>query len=285
MNRRLQDLTEDELTAHLRGNLRQRAQGIGIGDDCAVVEGNRLLKVDCVTEGRHYLPETSAIMVGRKAIARVMSDFAAMGGVPDSFLVTCGLRSSTPLAYITELYRGMDKICEELGGYIIGGETCAVPEGAPQFFSITGYGHCLGAPILRSGAKVMDLIFVTGALGNSFQSDHHLEFTPRLEAARWLVEKATPTAMMDLSDGLARDLPRITKASQVGYQIDQGVLPLRSGATTETALTDGEDYELLFTLSPEKATALAEAPFLVTQIGTVTETTLTPLVGGWDHLE
>jgi len=179
---------------------------------------------------------------------------------------------------------GMDNLCAEYGGYIVGGETCSVPEESPQFFSITGYGEC-SKPVLRSEAELGDGIYVTGELGNSFSSNHHLNFIPRLVEAHWLMENARPSAMMDLSDGLAKDLPRLTKASEVGYKLDLKSLPLRKGADQNSALTDGEDYELLFTLSPQQEQALGETSFPVTKIGVITSEIMTPLSGGWDHLQ
>ncbi len=284
MSRPLHDLSENELIAKLKAEIRTSPGAIGIGDDCAVLAGNQLLKTDSVIEGRHYLATTPSAQVGRKALARVMSDFAAMGGEPDSFLITCGLRASSQLDYLLALYRSMDALCAQYGGYIVGGETCTVPEHAPQFFSISGYAHCPQAPILRSGAAIGNLLYVTGDLGNSLESSHHLNFTPRLQEAAWLVQNARPSAMMDLSDGLAQDLPRLATASGVGYSLNLEALPLRKGATTQMALQDGEDYELLFSLPPEFAASLAKAPFTATLIGSITKDTPNPLSGGWDHL-
>ncbi len=284
MTQPLHNLSEDSLISGLRSSLRQPPEGvIGIGDDCAVLPDNTLLKTDCVIEGRHYLPDTAPKQVGRKALARVMSDLAAMGGHPEYFLITCGLRASTDYGYLQALYAAMDALCAEFGGYIIGGETCSVPENSPQFFSIAGYGSC-AHPITRSGAQLGDGLYVTGELGNSFSSGHHLDFTPQLSEAAWLVEHARPSAMMDLSDGLAKDLPRLAQASKVGYDLTPALLPLRAGAQIENALNDGEDYELLFTLPPEIEPALSHAPFPVTRIGQICAETTTPLTGGWDHL-
>ena len=285
MNTPLHELTEDQLITEIMSRLRAAPNNvIGIGDDCAVLPGNQLLKTDCVIEEKHYTRETSPAQVGRKAIARVMSDMAAMGGVPEYFLVTCGLRSTTSVDYIQQLYSGMDAPCKQYGGYIVGGETCSIPDDSPQFFSITGHGICK-QPILRSGAILGDDIYVTGKLGNSFNSGHHLNFTPRLAEAAWLIENAPPSAMMDLSDGLARDLPRLANASRVGYHITRELLPLRDNATIEGALTEGEDYELLFTLPATQSETLKKAPFPVTQIGKITCKTTTSLGEGWDHLK
>ena len=284
MSPRITPLSEDALIAALQQKLAAPPEGTtGIGDDCAVLEQGQLLKTDCVVEGKHYLPDTPAHLIGRKAVARVLSDIAAMGGTPEYILITCGLRPDTPLSYIEELYDGINTLCREHQTYVMGGETVVLPSGSAPFYSISGYGRA-DTPILRSTAQVGDLIYVTGSLGNTFLSEHHLLFTPRLQEAQWLCQHACPSAMMDLSDGLARDLPRLAHMSHIGYQIDLESLPLRAGATIESALSDGEDYELLFTLPPHLAPHLSQAPFTCTHIGQMTETTASPLSGGWDHL-
>ena len=275
----LHTLTEDDLIRRLSAQLATPTDTVGIGDDCAVIGQGTLFKTDNLIQGRHYLPETPPELVGHKAIARVISDFAAMGGSPQYFLVTCGLTPDLSVEYVEAVYRGMNAISQQFSCYIIGGETSSIS--SEPYFSISGIGTT-SHPILRSGAQIGDLIFVTGSLGNSFHSQHHLHFTPRVAEALWLQEHARPSAMMDLSDGLARDLPRIAQLSKVGYTLDLDALPLRAGADTKTALTDGEDYELLFTISPELAHLLDKATY--TQIGTITTDTPHSLEGGWDHL-
>ena len=279
----LYDIDEDTLTKLLKSILvAPPYESVGIGDDCAVTDEGLLLKTDCMVEGRHYVKETPSEKVGQKAIARVLSDFAAMGGEPSELLVTIGLRQSTKVQYVKDLYMGMDRIASEFGCVIVGGETTSVDEGNSNFISISGTGKLLGTrPCLRSGASVGDLIYVTGALGGSFPSDHHLDFVPRLAESKWLVENCFPSAMMDLSDGLAKDLPRLSRASQVGYQLDYQSIPIRPSYNVEHALKDGEDYELLFTVAPSQADLLKGGPF--TQIGEITKGVITPLDGGWDH--
>lgn len=282
----LQDLSEDQFLAEIRSLLPPPSEGtIGIGDDCAVLSDGTLLKTDCIIEGRHYLPDTPPEQVGHKAIARVLSDFAAMGGRPHALLITIGVRKSTPLTYLKSVYQGMQSCAHSHGASIMGGETNSIPETSSPFFSISGTGYTTPhSPILRSGAQLGDYIYVTGTLGNTYHSQHHLLFKPRVTEARWLSHHTRPTAMMDLSDGLATDLPRLTKASQTGYQLTPKTIPLRSGATLTEALTQGEDYELLFTIPPHFATKILTAPFPVIRIGTITRETPHPLHGGWDHL-
>lgn len=282
----VQDLTEDELITQITQLLPQNEVAVGVGDDCAVLPDGTLLKTDCVIEGRHYLPETSPNLVGRKAVARVISDMAAMGGTPLHLLVTLGLRKNTSIHYVKELYAGMIEIGKNYGAHIVGGETTCIENASAPFLSISGTGKLLSdTPLLRSGAEIRDGIYVTGELGGSFPSEHHLRFTPRVKEVEWLLKKARPTALMDLSDGLARDLPRLAHASQVGYTIQPDSLPVRESFTIENALQDGEDYELLFTLPPHLKKSILEAPFPVTRIGEMTEETPVPLTGGWDHFK
>ena len=139
---------------------------------------------------------------------------------------------------------------------------------------------------------------VTGRLGGSLASGWHLDFVPRLEEAQWLAAGAggedagmRPSAMMDLSDGLAKDLPRLARTSGVGYRVDLEALPCREGVDTEAALRDGEDYELLLTIAAGKWEDLkrrwekAFPNLLLTRVGEITETVETPLEGGWDSLQ
>jgi thiamine-monophosphate kinase len=127
----------------------------------------------------------------------------------------------------------------------------------------------------RDGAKAGDWIFVTGPLGGSFKSRRHLKFIPRLAQARFLVENFKPNAMMDISDGLSGDLNHILKASRVGARLDQASIPRHKGASLSQALNDGEDFELLLTLSPKRALSLMDwqvqkKSFYFYPIGTIT---------------
>jgi thiamine-monophosphate kinase len=214
------------------------------GDDCAVLPGGGLLTCDPVIEGIHYPPDTPPYRVGWKAMARNLSDIAAMAGKPQYAVVSLGLRPGTPVRYVTELYRGMRAVagkCE-----IVGGDTAHVRN--EQFIVVTILGHA-DKPVLRSGAKPGDIVFVTGPLGGSFQSGKHLTFTPRLREAHWLAQNYHIHAMMDISDGLASDLQRLAESSRVGFDICSEKIP----GKLPGALTDGEDFELLFTVSPRDA--------------------------------
>jgi len=292
MKKRLRDLGEDALIARILKDFPGGGSlSVGPGDDCAVVDPGqgplRLLKTDAIVEGIHFLPDADAEKVGWKAMARVLSDFAAMGGKPEHLLVTVAVDADRPVAWMDGLYRGIRKCLAKHGGLLAGGETSRLPQGA--LISVAGEGSVERKHlVLRSGGKPGDLVLVTGRLGGSLRGKH-LSFTPRLAEAAWLVEHLRPTAMMDLSDGLAKDLPRLAAASGCGFEIADK-LPANPGCTRGQALGDGEDYELLLTV-PEKrwkaaATAWKQAfPKLpLSVIGRLTEPGKgTELTGGWDH--
>ena len=257
----LRDIGENQLLRGILPLLPQRSDTlVGPGDDCAVVRvpgsmDDWLFTTDPVIERRHFLPATPARLVGRKAIARAVSDIAAMGGTPQWILVDLVAPASTPLSRIRGLYDGLIAAARAWDLGILGGDTA---EGDTLELHITGVGRIpRDTAILRSGARTGDLIYVTGALGGAYLpgSRHHLLFEPRLEAGRFLAEKKFATAMMDLSDGIAADLPRLLDASRRGVQLDAAAIPLSRAARKTPhplhhALCDGEDFELLFTIAP-----------------------------------
>ena len=269
---------------------------VGPGDDCAVVEGGargeaELLKTDCLVCNVHFLPESAPGKVGWKAIARTLSDFAAMGGWPRHLLVTLAVPPGCEMRWAEQLYRGMNKCARAYDCSIVGGETSSVPPGAPVMISVAGTGTARRSQVvLRSGGRPGDLLFVTGRLGGSLRG-RHLTFTPRLLEANWLVRNFTLHAMMDLSDGLARDLPRLAAASGCGFLLEQDSLPRSRGVTVEQALCDGEDYELLLAVSARTAKRLVrewrgQFPELpLSLIGSLTADQQSGLSGGWDHFE
>jgi len=228
----------------------------GVGDDCAVLRGQGtylLFKTDAVVEGVHFTSKTPAHLIGRKALARALSDIAAMGGRPLAALVTIGLPPNEPVARLRGIYRGLEKIARELKVNLVGGETTRA---RGLFLSIALLGECRGHhPVLRSTARAGDLLYVTGRLGAT-QARRHLTFTPRLAEGEWLARHHIASSMMDLSDGLGADLPRLARASRLSFRVDPKALPRARGATVEAAWNDGEDYELLFTVSPSRAKTL-----------------------------
>ena len=291
--KRLRDLGEDALIARvLRGFPGGKTLAVGPGDDCAVVDPGRgplrLLKTDAIVEGVHFLPGTPPEKTGWKAVARVLSDFAAMGGSPEHLLVTVAVDAGRPVAWMDGLYRGIRKCLATHGGVLAGGETTRLPAGA--LISVAGEGK-VGRKhlVLRSGGQPGDLVAVTGRLGGSIRGKH-LTFTPRLAEAAWLVRQLRPSAMMDLSDGIAKDLPRLAAASGCGFEI--GDIPVTRGCTREQALGDGEDYELLFSVSERNwksaihswDSAFPKLPLNI--IGRLTKPGATMILkGGWDHFD
>lgn len=266
----LRTIGENGLLRKILPLLPQRPEvRVGPGDDCAVVHvagsaDDWLFTTDPVIERRHFLPETPARLVGRKAIARAVSDVAAMGGTPLWILVDLVAPAATPLARIRGLYAGLIAAARKWDLAILGGDTA---EGDTLELHITGVGRIpRGAAILRSGARAGDLVYVTGALGGAYLpgSRHHLLFEPRLAAGRFLAENKFATAMMDLSDGLAADLPRLLDASRRGVRLEAAAIPLSRAARATPhplhhALCDGEDFELLFTVAPRNRARFAAA--------------------------
>jgi thiamine-monophosphate kinase len=290
------DLSEDELVKRLTRRLPAGGRVVaGAGDDCAAVRvpGRKelqLLKTDCLLEGVHFLKEHAGEKVGWKALCRTISDIAACGGKPDAALVTIAAPADLDVGYLVAVYRGLRRAAQRYGVSIVGGETARSP--GSLFISVALTGWVKRARlVLRSGGRARDVVFVTGRLGGSFQSGRHLKFTPRVEEGRWLARNFDIHAMMDLSDGLGTDLPRLAKASRKGYAVDLKAIPRHRGCTVEQAVADGEDYELLFAVAPREATALEAAwrrkfPGLpLTRIGALLadRTRRTPLTAGYTH--
>ena len=247
---------------------------VGAGDDCAVLDlglPDKLLlfKTDAIVEGIHFTRETPPEKIGHKALARCLSDIAAMAGTPTAALVTIALPKNFDPAFVRKIYDGLNALAREHSVAIVGGETTTNPERI--LISISLLGHVSrGKATLRSGAEVGDAIFVTGELGGSL-AGKHLEFAPRLTEARWLAQHFSIHAMMDLSDGLAGDLRHILKASRVGAELLTTAIPISRAAKLASraessakppllaALTDGEDFELLFTVASKDAVPLMDA--------------------------
>lgn len=293
----LRDIGEDALIARLVGLVPRDPQpAAGPGDDCAVIDPDplyatlQLLKTDALVGGVHFLPDTPARAVGWKAAARVVSDFAAMGGHPERFLITVALPAETEVAWAEDLYRGIGDCLTAFGAVLAGGETSRVPPHSAPVIAIAATGS-VPRPhlVLRSTAHPGHALLVTGSLGGSSHGKH-LNFTPRIEQTNWLVANCKPSAMMDLSDGLAQDLPRLAAASGCGFELDEACLPRSPGCSVAQAVGDGEDYELLLAMEPDRVAGLlgcwsAVFPDLpLTVIGRlVAPGTGGALSGGWDH--
>ncbi len=296
----------------------------GIGDDAAVFtldpKWEMVVTTDLMAEGIHFrLDYTSPQLLGRKALAVNLSDVAAMGAVPRFFLFSLASPKALGSDFLDGISEGMMELAREHNVILIGGDTCASREGL--FLSITVLGSCLrGTAVGRNGARPGDLVCMTGVLGAAALGlrlleagkrlnatltpeewtavSRHLDPQPRVTFGYRLAEQGIVSAMIDISDGLSSDLTHLCHESGVGCELWMDALPLASGATMQDGLNGGEDYELLFTLPPDRHLCLQrlqeEFPELpVTTIGIVTESTerflieggvRAPLVaGGYDH--
>jgi thiamine-monophosphate kinase len=258
---KLRDLGEDRLLDQLLPALPlgRTPKAFGAGDDCAVVEscvGRNLLvlKTDCIVEGVHFSSGAKAIDVGWKAMMRPLSDFAATSAVPQFALVTLIVSERTTLDWIKKLYRGLRRAAKRFEVSIVGGETSSTPGPAVISVSVVGFVE-RNRSISRRGGKAGDDLFVTGRLGRALKRKH-LQFMPRIAESRWLTKHFSIHAMMDLSDGLGVDLPRLARASKLGFNIELENLPLSRGAKIDAAISEGEDYELLFAISPRERSRL-----------------------------
>jgi thiamine-monophosphate kinase len=267
---------------------------VGVGDDCAVLDiGSKqrevLFKTDAVVEGVHFRPDDAPSQIGHKALARGLSDIAAMGGSPTAALITLGLPSGRDPAWAGGVYAGLNSLAERQRVAIVGGETTTSPERAFLSVALLGWVN-QGRAVLRSGAQVGDAIFVTGELGGSL-AGRHLVFEPRLDEAGWLVAHFDLHAMIDLSDGLAGDLPHILHASGLGAELLAEAIPISRAARQAArespgakspltaALTDGEDFELLFTVMSSDAVPLLDqwkARFPKVRLGCIGKITAEP---------
>lgn len=304
---------ESELLRHIYARSANLAAqfphvAVGPGDDCAVIRtplgDSVLLKVDQLVAGRHFTANTPLDLIARKAIARPVSDIAAMAGTPTAALAAGTLPKND--SSTNDLFDALSRWAIHFGAPLVGGDIAihALTD-APLTLSITVLGrpHATRGPVLRSGALPGDIVYVTGALGGSFEPTtglgHHLTFEPRLAEARWLADTLGTNlhAMMDLSDGLGRDATRLADASRAALTLDARLVPpSRPGLTWDQVVADGEDHELLFTADPH-AILPERCPFTgtpITRIGLVSpgagcriQTPAGDFVDarerGWDH--
>ncbi len=276
---------------------------VAIGDDCAVyrphgAKEDLVFTTDMMHEGRHFLAEThSAQDVGYKAIARALSDIAAVGASPRFSLLSLALTAKTDQAWVEQFYKGYLSLAMAHGAPLIGGDTAKAD--AVSCDVIVCGGVPRGKALLRSGAKPGDGIFVSGELGGSALGlrtragaawKRHVRPKPRLELGFHLRANKIASACMDLSDGLSTDLHRLVKASGVSADLE-GPLPTFEGASLEEALHGGEDYELLFTAARKVRVGEEFKGLRLTRIGTIMKEGRTqvtwrgqPLPAlGWDH--
>lgn len=288
--------SEGEFVQWLRGLAPRASKRVrmGVGDDAAVVRVARdrdlVLTADLSIEGVHFTarlhPPRS---VGHRALARSLSDIAAMGGIPRFALISVALPRGVSRAWVEEFYRGAMDLAARYRVEVIGGDTSIVRRTAMIDVTLAGEVP-RGRGLLRSGARPGDLIFVSGRLGLSARGleilksqagkskrnrgeapdgpetaaavKAHLYPEPRCPLGRWLQRAGIPSALMDISDGLSTDLMRMCEASGVGATVDAARIGGPLGVTPEhslkLALNGGEDYELLFAVHARKAAKLPQ---------------------------
>ncbi len=293
---------------------------IGIGDDMAAIATESpdsgalrgtgvlsplvLLKIDQALDQVHFdLATHTPREAGRKAVNRCLSDCAAMACLPRAILISVALPQSAGDDFARELFLGSRDAAAVFNCPLVGGDTAIWNQRLA--ITVAAMGTAEHDPIRRSGAKPGDIVCVSGQLGGSILG-RHMTFTPRVAFSQKLATAANIHAMMDISDGLAMDYPRLLAASGCGGVVDTRRLPVhpdaRNLATQDGqpawrhALSDGEDYELLFTLAASDFPLIAnlDTDVPVTAIGTVTGsgplqlilpdgTAISWPVGGWEY--
>ena len=281
------------------------ATPFGIGDDCAVLPASarrQLVTVDPVIYGKHFDDAVPARAVGEKLLKRNLSDIAAMGGRPRAAVVALALDAKVSTRWLAAFYRGVAATARRHGVPIVGGDIAQQPSGFAATLTLIGEAST-GRILTRRGAKNGDWIYVTGLLGGSLLG-HHYRFTPRLKEGRWLAARPEVRSMMDLSDGLAKDLAALTPENAIPA-LDGAAIPISAAARRQArtsgkpalhhALADGEDYELLFTLSSRANCAAFESAWKrkfktrLSRIGRFARTTSSAHINlqalhGYEHL-
>jgi len=281
LRERKHTVTEPEWIEKLRvssGLPRSPGVVLGIGDDCAIVRPpgaseDWLYTTDMLLEGVHFLREThSPGDIGWKALARGLSDIAAMGGEPRFCLVSLAVTPDVNERWLDQFYKGLLDLAKQSGAALIGGDLAATDR---IMCDIVVAGTVpRGKALRRDGARPGDGIYVSGALGGSALGlatargkawARHKRPEPRLALGRFVRTGLKATAAMDMSDGLSLDLHRLCAASRAHAQI--GEPPIYRGASLQQALHGGEDYELLFTIPPRTAVPAAFEGLSLTRIG------------------
>jgi thiamine-monophosphate kinase len=221
----------------------------GIGDDCAVIRparGRSLLTVDPLIYGVHFDTTVPPRAAGAKLLRRNLSDIAAMGGRPLAAVVALAIDGRVSLAWLEQFHRGLAAECRRQGVPLVGGDVARLSGSFVATLTLTG--EAPGRILTRAGARVGDWIYVTGVLGGSLASGHHYRFKPRLAEGAWLARRAQVRSMMDVSDGVAKDVAALTPGGAAAA-INASLLPRRNGASVRAAVSDGEDYELLLSVT------------------------------------
>lgn len=260
-NKTLSSIGEIRLTEKIMALLPGKSATIVVppGDDSAAVRitddgQDVLLTSDPVISGIHFDPKTEPGLIGRKAAGRVISDIAAMGGAPAWLLLNIAAPEHTDPSVITGIVKSAQALAAEFEASVVGGDVAKAP-----VLSVNAFCAGLvpsGKSVTRAGASAGDLVFVTGTIGGS-RDGRHLSFQPRVREGIWLRRNSFPSAMIDITDGLATDLRHIMSASRAGAELMQSGLPLSDNIrdlpeehAVNRALTEGEDFELLFTVHP-----------------------------------
>ena len=287
---------------------------LGIGDDAAVLDQGAfadpdrsgvIVTTDAISDGTHFmLGDQPLELVGRKALAVNLSDLAAMAARPVAATVSLSIPRGFGLDQAKQLFAGIERLSQQFQVPVVGGDTNVFD--GPLTICVTAIGTPMVWPVWKmSGAKSGDVILVSGHLGGSILG-RHLTFEPRVELAEALAAKYTVNSATDISDSLSLDLNALTTASGVGAVLNREQIPIANAAKIlaadsgkspiEHALTDGEDFELLITVTPEVADRLLsdhQVPGKMTRIGKITDTPglwseddghLTPVsVSGYTH--
>jgi thiamine-monophosphate kinase len=229
----------------------------GIGDDAAVIQANEdklVITKDSLVYNKHFDDQAPPELVGAKLLKRNISDLAAMGATPSYAVIACLLPPSTSILWLEKLYSGLNSTANDHSISIVGGDLTSTFEDLA--FTLTLLGPGPTKPLTRKTANPGDTLWVTGSLGGSIVSKH-LKFDPRLEEGKWLAQFEGVSSAMDVSDGLAADLLNLCPEN-CRIELDSDAIPISEDAESlaiktgssaiKHALTDGEDYELLFTL-------------------------------------
>jgi thiamine-monophosphate kinase len=276
----------DLIRGFLRGGAPLPAEvRVGPGDDCAVV-GSLAISTDLSVEGVHFRRDwLRPREIGWRAAAAALSDLAAMGARPVGVLVSLSVPPADAGSFATALMLGAREAVEAVGGVLLGGDLTRSPAGVAVDVVVVGESE---RPVLRSGARPGDGLWVTGELGGAAAfvrarvqggrprrgaRSRFARPEPRIAAGRWLAERGIATAMLDLSDGLAGDATHLAAASGVAIDLQLDDLPVHTAADPELALRGGEDYELCFTASDlhaeTRSAFAADLGLRLTRVGTV----------------